>query len=64
MQKGFGEIQDRSRTRSGSQEAGQLRVTELWLLERGEARDLRGSQIVLSQGGLDKETHPVGIGSH
>ena len=30
----------------------------------GEARDLRGSQIVLNQGGLDKKTHPVGIGSH
>lgn len=64
MQKGFGEVQDRSRTRSGSQEAGQLRVAALWLLERGEARDLRGSQSVLSQGGLDKETHPVGTGSH
>lgn len=64
MQKGFGDIQDRSRTRSGSQEAEQLRVAGLWLLERGEASDLRGSQIVLNQGGLDKKTHPVGIGSH
>ena len=51
-------------TWSGSWEAGQLRVAGAWLLERDEARDRRGSQIVLNPGGFAKEPYPVGMGSH
>lgn len=51
-------------TWSGSWESRQLRVAGAWLLEKDEARDWRGSQIVLSPGGLAKEPYPVGMGSH
>lgn len=35
-----------------------------WLLERDEAGELSGSQIVLNPGGLARKPYPVGMENH